>query len=213
ARPSRASEAISAFARAFQKAATRECQSNDARSQKPMSMRNAVRFLPTLCSWPSARSRGHHIPSAPSSRARRYDRVHRSRYAVCPPADRFPQGRALRSKICGVRCAFHPTRLAAPLEYADKASPNPKRNVPEKVPSQSRAPAAPQKAVPQPAEFLSVAARRVCSFNSRSQKSERRIVAVGVGLSNHALRFHLNIQPSLILKTWMLEDWNLELSA
>src|SRR6266550_1981289 len=151
-----------------------------------MSTHNVVRFLPTPCSWPSARIRVRRIPSAPSCRARRYAPTHRSRFAECPPGDRSPQDRDLHSKIYEAQQAFDPARPVAPPGCADTASPNPTRNALGKGLSQSPAPAALQRAVPQPVESLSVAARRVCSFNFAALKKRRRIVAVLARVSNNA---------------------------
>src|SRR5206468_8810390 len=61
--------------------------------------------------WPFARSRVRHIPSAPSSRARRYGQGHRLRCVECLPLDRSPQDRDVRVKICEVQLASHPTRF------------------------------------------------------------------------------------------------------
>src|SRR5262249_62272674 len=104
------------------------------------------------------------------AKPRRRAKARQSRCKKCPPADRSPQDRAVLAKTCGVQPASHPIRFVAPLEYADTASPNRKRNVPETAPSQTRAPAALQKAIPQPVESLSVAPRRVCSFSLPVEK-------------------------------------------
>src|SRR4029079_208567 len=126
---------------------------------------NGVRFLPALCSWPSAKTRVRRIPSAPSCRARQFAPIHRSRSEEYLPADRFPQHPDPHSKTCEVQQAFDSARPVAPPGCADTASPSPTRNALGKVLSQTPAPAAPQSAVLQPAEFLSVAVLRVCSFN------------------------------------------------
>src|SRR5206468_11347576 len=148
ARQSLILEAISAFARVFQKAATREFRSNDARLRKPTSMRNGSQFPPTLCSWPSARNRVRHIPSAPSYRERQRAPDRQLRYGECLPADRSPQDRVAHLRICEARRASRPIRLVAPLECADPASPHRKRNVPETIPWQTQAPVALLKATP-----------------------------------------------------------------
>src|SRR5262249_33777768 len=131
---------------------------------------NGDRSLPTLCSWPSAKTRVRHIPSAPSCRARQFGQAHQSRFGECPPADRPPQDRVVRAKTYEDQPASHPIRFVAQPEYADRASPNRKQNALGKVPSRTRAPAALQKAVPQPVESLSVAPRRVCSFSLPVEK-------------------------------------------
>src|SRR5215831_10111767 len=148
-----------------------------------MSTRNGARFLRALCSSPSARTRVRHIPSAQSYRARRCARGHQLRCAECPPADRSPQHQGVHPKSCGVHAPCRPAHPFGPPESADTASPNPTRNALGKALSQTPAPAVLQKAVPQPAESLSVAAHRVCSFNL-SLENRPRIVAVHARVSN-----------------------------
>src|SRR5438094_250118 len=88
--------------------------------------------------------------------------------------DHAARNRDLYREIAEAHAEYCPIRFVPPRESADTASPNPPRTDPGKVLSQTRAPAAPQKAVPQPAEFLSVFARRVYSFNySRATNSSR----------------------------------------
>ena len=82
-----------------------------------------------------------------------------------------------------------PTRSVAPSGIRGYGITQSDTKCPAKSPLRSQAPAAPQKAVPRPAEFLSVSARSVYSWSIK--RRGRRILAVRARVSNQAPRIAL----------------------
>src|SRR5262249_60757062 len=129
-----------------------------ARPQTRETSPRPARSLPKLCTSPPGAPRARRTPTAQLPQARRLDQVRRLWFAEYQPADRSQLDQDAHPKICATQPTFRRSQVVQPPESADMASPNRKRNVRRTIPSQNPVPAALQKAVLPPAEFLFVAA-------------------------------------------------------